>query len=94
VIYTRCHIDTINSPDDGHMAARNMKRIEINIHENNCAASSLFAKNVPSCTVNRTQNIFLEPNSSSESKGIPLSGLRPSGFPPILWKHLFSPIPA
>ena len=24
VIYTRCHIDTINSPDDGHMAARNM----------------------------------------------------------------------
>ena len=26
-------IDTINSPDDGHMAARNMQRIEINIHE-------------------------------------------------------------
>jgi hypothetical protein len=26
-------IDTINSPDDGHMAARNMYRIEINIHE-------------------------------------------------------------
>jgi len=26
-------IDTINSPDDGHMAARNMWRIEINIHE-------------------------------------------------------------
>jgi len=21
--YTRCHIDTINSPDDGHMAAQN-----------------------------------------------------------------------
>ena len=30
--YTRC-IDTINSPDDGHMTARNMKWIEINIHE-------------------------------------------------------------
>jgi hypothetical protein len=29
--YTRCLIDTINSPDDGHMAARNMWRIEINI---------------------------------------------------------------
>ena len=29
-----CRIDTINSPDDGHMAARNMWRIEINIHEN------------------------------------------------------------
>jgi len=33
VTYTRCRIDTINSPDDGHVAARNMWRIEINIHE-------------------------------------------------------------
>jgi len=33
VTYTRCHSDTINSPDDGHMAARNMWRTEINIHE-------------------------------------------------------------
>ena len=33
VTYTKCRIDTINSPDDGHMAARNMYRIEINIHE-------------------------------------------------------------
>jgi len=24
VTYTKCRIDTINSPDDGHMAARNM----------------------------------------------------------------------
>jgi len=24
VTYTRCRIDTINSPNDGHMAARNM----------------------------------------------------------------------
>jgi len=24
VTYARCRIDTINSPDDGHMAARNM----------------------------------------------------------------------
>jgi len=30
--YTRC-IDTINSPDDGQMAAGNMEGIEINIHE-------------------------------------------------------------
>ena len=30
---TRCRFDTINSPDDEHMAARNMQRIEINIHE-------------------------------------------------------------
>jgi hypothetical protein len=33
VTYTRCRIDTINSPYDGHMAARNMYRIEINIHK-------------------------------------------------------------
>jgi hypothetical protein len=33
VTYTRRRIDTINSPDDGHMAARNMQRKEINIHE-------------------------------------------------------------
>jgi hypothetical protein len=33
VIYVRCRIDTINSSDEGHMAARNMYRIEINIHE-------------------------------------------------------------
>jgi hypothetical protein len=33
VTHTRCHTDTINSPDDGHMAAQNMYRIEINIHE-------------------------------------------------------------
>jgi hypothetical protein len=33
VTCTRCRIDTINSPDDCHQAARNMQRIEINIHE-------------------------------------------------------------
>ena len=33
VTYTRCRIDTINSVDDGHIAVRNMYRIEINIHE-------------------------------------------------------------
>jgi len=33
VIYNRYRIDTINSPDDGHMVARNMYRIEINIHK-------------------------------------------------------------
>jgi hypothetical protein len=34
VTYTRCRIDIINSPDDGQMAARNMSRIKLNIHEN------------------------------------------------------------
>jgi len=33
VTYTSSRIDTINSPVDRHMAARNMWRIEINIHE-------------------------------------------------------------
>ena len=33
VTYTRCRIDKINSPDDGHVAVRNKYRIEINIHE-------------------------------------------------------------
>ena len=28
-----CLINRINSPDDGHMAAQNMYRIQINIHE-------------------------------------------------------------
>jgi hypothetical protein len=43
--YTRCHIDTINSPDDGHMAARNMQRTEMNIHEKrNCVSGWLLAK--------------------------------------------------
>jgi len=43
--YTGCRIDTINAPDDGHMAAWNMQRIEINIHEKrNCVSGWLFAK--------------------------------------------------
>jgi hypothetical protein len=29
----RCHIDKINSPDDGHMSVRNTQRIETNMHE-------------------------------------------------------------
>jgi hypothetical protein len=33
VTYARCRIDTINSPDDGHMAAQNIYRIGIYIHE-------------------------------------------------------------
>jgi hypothetical protein len=33
VTYTTCRIGTINSPDDGHMAAQNMQWVEINIQE-------------------------------------------------------------
>jgi len=32
VTYARCRIDTIDSPDDEHVVARNMKCIEINIY--------------------------------------------------------------
>ena len=43
VVYIRCRIDTINSPDDGYMLARNMWRIEINIRKN-CASSWFIYK--------------------------------------------------
>ena len=33
VTYTRCRIDTTDSPDDEHMGARNMQRFETNIYE-------------------------------------------------------------
>jgi len=44
VTYTRCLIDAINSPDDGHMAARNMYRIEINIHEKELCVNLVIYK--------------------------------------------------
>jgi len=31
--YTRCHINTTDSPDNEHKGARNMYRIGINIYE-------------------------------------------------------------
>ena len=54
VKYTRCRIDTINSPDDGHMAARNMWRTEINTQEKTVHKTGLFAKIVLRCAVNNT----------------------------------------
>jgi len=33
VTYTRCRTDTTDSPDDGHITVRNVRRIKINIHE-------------------------------------------------------------
>jgi hypothetical protein len=32
----RCRIDRVISPDDGHIVARNMLRIEMNIQRRNC----------------------------------------------------------
>jgi len=37
VTYTRCRIDATDSPDDGHIFARNMQRIEI--YKKNCTSS-------------------------------------------------------
>jgi len=59
VTCTRC-MDTTNSPDDGHMAARNMYRIEINVHEKKITTSWSFTKIIPRCMVNRTQKRYLK----------------------------------
>ena len=52
--YTSYCIDTVNYPDDGHMAARNMYRIEINIHEKFVCQVGVFTKIILGCTVNKT----------------------------------------
>jgi hypothetical protein len=56
VTYTRCCIDTINSPDDGHMAARNMWRIEINVHEKEVCVKLVKE-------MHGQQNVYLLPNT-------------------------------
>ena len=45
VTYTRCRIDTIDSPDDEHMGARNIQRIEINIYEKELCIKLVIYKN-------------------------------------------------
>jgi len=45
ITYTRCRINTINSPGDGHMAARNMYRIEINIYEKELCVKLVIYRN-------------------------------------------------
>ena len=45
-----------NSPDYGHLVARNIKIIEINIKKN-CASSYLISRIIPGCTVKKTWNI-------------------------------------
>jgi len=63
-----------NSPDDGHMAARNIYRIGINIYEN-CLSSRLFTRIIPGCTINKAWN----------SKKKPQNRL-PRGLGYMLWK--------
>jgi len=45
VTYTRCLIDTIESPDDEHGVARNMERIEINIYKKKMCVKLVIYKN-------------------------------------------------
>jgi len=51
VTYTRCRIDTISSPDDGHIAVRNMQRIEINVHEKELCVKLVIYKDHISVSV-------------------------------------------
>jgi hypothetical protein len=46
VTNTRCRIDTVISPDDGHIVARNMQRIEISIQEKLCTRLVFFYKSL------------------------------------------------
>ena len=43
--YTRCRIDTNDSPDDEHMVARNMLSIEINIYGKELCVKLVIYKN-------------------------------------------------
>jgi hypothetical protein len=45
VTYAICHNDTVDSPDDEHMGARNMLRIEINIYEKELCIKLVIYKN-------------------------------------------------
>ena len=45
VTYARCHIDTLDSPDDGHMVARNMQSIEISIYGKEMCVRLVIYKN-------------------------------------------------
>jgi len=56
---TKCRINTVVSPDDGHMVARNMYRL-INVLRINCAPSWLYLQDCKSVlglfTILRLQN--------------------------------------
>jgi hypothetical protein len=54
VTYTNRHIDAINSPDDGHMAGRNLQRIEINIHGKEIFVKLVIYKDYTEMQVNGT----------------------------------------
>jgi hypothetical protein len=51
---TRCRIDTVISNDDGHILARNMYRIEINVKEGIVHQVGFIYKIIQGCTVKKT----------------------------------------
>jgi hypothetical protein len=63
VTYTKCRINTINSPDDEHRDARNMYRIGINIYEKITVRQVGYLQELnrdARSTKNRKQIMFLE----------------------------------
>jgi len=50
----QCRIDTVNSPDDGHIVARNMQRKEINILRKIVHHVGCIYKIIQGCMVNKT----------------------------------------
>ena len=53
VTSTKCRIDTVVSPDDGHIVARNMERKEINILRKIVHQFGFIYKIIQGCTVNK-----------------------------------------
>ena len=50
---TKCHINTVVSPDDGHIVARNVKRKEINILRKTVHKVGFIYRIIQGCTVNK-----------------------------------------
>ena len=61
VAYTRCCIDTVNSPDDGHIAVWNMYIIEINIHEKELCVKLVIYKDYTGMHSQQNIKILPEP---------------------------------
>jgi hypothetical protein len=54
VTITKCHIDTLISPDDGHIVARNMYRKERNILRTIVHQVGFIYNIIQGCKVNKT----------------------------------------
>ena len=56
VTSTKCRIDTVSSPDDGHVVARNIYRKEINILIKTVHQVGFIYKSIQGYMVKQTQN--------------------------------------